>query len=435
MAVSHPSRGLVALTAATLLLGEPWAIAAPGDLDPTFGGDGIVLTDIGNGTGTIDVLHAIAVQPDGMIVAVGDSQNNFAVARYVTDGDLDPTFGGDGTVVTPIGVSDDEAFGVAIQSDDKVVVVGRSIQNNLGYDFAVARYETDGDLDPTFGGGDGLVTTALHLGDDYAIDVAVQPDGGIVAAGFTGGDTNTKFAIVRYESDGDLDPTFSGDGIKSTNFNKLGDFAKAVTLQDDGGIVAAGSARVPGKGDDIAVARYTSSGELDPTFSQDGKIKTSLGPDWDYANDAAILPNGKILVAGCAHCFGAQGGSFMLARYRTGGSLDPRFSGDGVQTTGYGSGDDIVYGIGLLPDGSIAAGGCSACFSNFDVFAVARYLKNGTLDSAFSSNGKTTTDLGPGVTGDPGQALIVQSDGAIVVGGCAACYSDASDFGLAMYLP
>ena len=174
-------------------------------------------------------------------------------------GDLDVSFSGDGKQTTDFGGAD-VASAVAVQADGKLVVAGTSDGN-----FALARYGVDGALDPSFSG-DGLVTTDLG-GTDDGQGVAIQADGKIVVVGSSDG----NFALARYTAGGGLDPSFSGDGLQTTDFGAA-DGATAVAIQGDGRIVVGGSS-----GGDFALARYDAAGELDPSFSGDGKQTTGFG--------------------------------------------------------------------------------------------------------------------------------------------------------------
>src|SRR6266542_4476130 len=184
------------------------AQAAPGDLDPTFGGDGEVTTHFT--AWSDESANAVAIQADGKIVAAGGTfsafyHDKFALARYNADGTLDTSFGGDGKVTTHFAAgSEDGAHAVAIQANGKIVAAGNSHLSNER--FALARYNSDGKLDTSFGG-DGKVTTRFAAGSyDFASAVAIQPDGKVVAAG----DSSSpflyfdKFALARYNSDGKL---------------------------------------------------------------------------------------------------------------------------------------------------------------------------------------------------------------------------------------
>jgi uncharacterized delta-60 repeat protein len=200
----------------------------------------------------------MAIGANGKIVVVGGNVpdvDKFEVARFNADGTLDTTFGGDGKVTTNMGQGEESATGVAIQANGMVVVAGYTDLPHEAGDtfgpgkFALARYNPDGTLDTTFGG-DGKVTTTFST-DATPSGVAVQGDGRIVAVGGVGG-AGGRFALARYDRNGALDATFGGDGKVTTNFSAEEDVASAVALQTDGKIVAAGK----GRGDRFAVARY-----------------------------------------------------------------------------------------------------------------------------------------------------------------------------------
>jgi uncharacterized delta-60 repeat protein len=292
-------RGVAVLVAA-LLVGAAFsaaAQAAPGDLDLTFASGGKQRTDFGFGSSEA---AATVLQPDGKIVAVGGVRgsgvpgdcgpSDFALARYNTDGSLDTSFGGDGRQTTDFGGTDG-AKGVALQDDGKIVVVGGGGGGCFG-DFALARYNMDGSLDASFSGDGKLLATDLG----QANGVAVQDDGKIVVVGIG--------FLARYNSDGSLDTSFSGDGKLTTDFGAYG-----VALQGDGKIVAAGS----GAGD-FAVARYNpSDGSLDTGFSGDGKQTADFGGS-DQANGVALQGDGNIVAVGVG--FGTdRTNDFALARY------------------------------------------------------------------------------------------------------------------------
>ena len=214
---------------------------------------------------------AVALQADGKIVAAGPTSDpsidfragNFALARYHPNGTLDTTFGGDGQVITDFG-GDEQATAVALQPDGKIVVAGWSvISSTTGLpDFALARYLPNGTLDTTFSG-DGLVTT--HIGSSgndaaRATAVALQADGKIVAAGWsvTSSTGHRSFALARYQPNGSLDTTFSGDGLVITDVGSgdRHDVFALVIQPHDGRLVVAGLARDDNGASDFALARY-----------------------------------------------------------------------------------------------------------------------------------------------------------------------------------
>ena len=181
-----------------------------------YGGTGKVTTDFG---GSDDSASSVAIQADGRIVAAGSSGAadfiaDFALVRYNTDGSLDTSFGGTGKVTTDFG-SDDSASSVSIQADGKIVAAVSSA-NPSNYDFALARYDSDGSLDTSFGG-TGKVTTDFTASYDFAVSIAIEADGKIVAAGYTN-PPKSGFALARYNSDGSLDTSFGGTGKITTDF-------------------------------------------------------------------------------------------------------------------------------------------------------------------------------------------------------------------------
>jgi uncharacterized delta-60 repeat protein len=410
------------VTLAASLLVTAAAQAAPGDLDPTFSGDGRELTNIG----VSDYGRDIAIQADGKIVLVGGSYagvgggHNFALARYDPDGSLDTSFSDDGTQTTDFG-GNDAASDVAIQPDGKILTVGYGPG-----DFALARYNPDGSLDSSFSG-DGTQTTDFGGGAAFrgaAYGVALQPDGKIVTVGFApvGADPG-DFALARYNPDGSLDSSFSGDGTQTTDFGGTVDGANGVAIQADGKIVAVGrAAQIDGEGA-FVLARYNPDGSLDSSFSGDGRQTTDAGGD-DAASDVAIQPDGRIVAVGSSYSFVAASTVFVVARYNADGSPDPSFGRfGGLEVIGFG-GTDQGYGVALQPDGKIVAAGDAS-----GDFGLARYNGDGSLDASFSGDGMLTTDFG-GSDGayDAAEGVALQPDGKIVAVGGAS-----GDFALARY--
>ena len=215
-----------------------------------------------------------------------------------------------------------------------------------------------------------------------------------------------------YAAPGDLDPTFSGDGRQLTDFG-AGDSGEGVAIQPDGKIVVAGSS----SGSDFALARYNLDGSLDSSFSGDGRQTTDFSGNIEGGRAVALQPNGKIVVAGGSNSAGARDSDFALARYTSDGTLDSSFSGDGRQTTDFGGGLAGAGGVALQPDGKIVAAGFSSPSIFNSVFALARYNADGTLDSSFSCDGRKTTDFGR--SGDNGSAVAIKKNGKIVAAGGA----------------
>jgi len=320
------------------------SLLADGNLDPTFGDAGKVTTDFGD----IDFGFAVALQKDGKIVVAGTADagvttGDFAVLRYNRDGSLDSTFGTGGKVTTNFGGSD-AGLGVILQKDGKIVVAGGA-DAGVTSDFAVARYNRDGSLDVSFGTG-GLVTTDFG-GTDLGNAVALQKDGKIVVAGQTSGD----FAVARYNTDGSLDTTFGVGGLVITDFAGV-DQGRSVAIQKDGKIVVAGHTD---DGDlDFAVARYNRDGSLDTSFGTGGTVITTFGGTDDQGFAVVLQKDGKIVVAGRSN---AEGFDFAVARYNTDGSLDVSFGTGGLVITDIGGGFAGGRAVALQKDGKIVVAG------------------------------------------------------------------------------
>jgi uncharacterized delta-60 repeat protein/gliding motility-associated-like protein len=341
---------------------------ADGSLDNTFDNDGKVTTDFGNSD---DVGRAVAIQIDGKIVVAGSSFqgsiSNFALVRYNADGSLDNTFDSDGKVTTVIGSISDYGYSVAIQSDGKIVVAGYSYSGSK-YDLALVRYNTNGSLDNTFDS-DGKVTTDFERTDYGKYSLAIQSDGKIVVAGRTLNVSDDDFALVRYNIDGSLDNTFDSDGKLTTAIGSDNDFGYSVAIQSDGKIVVAGSS-YSGSNWNFALVRYNADGSLDNSFDIDGKVTTDFGSDNDFGYSVAIQSDGKIVVAG--QSYNGSTNDFALVRYNADGSLDNSFDIDGKVITVIGSGS-LGYSIAIQCDGKIVVAGQNDNSSNWD-FALVRYL-------------------------------------------------------------
>ena len=354
-----------------------------GTLDNTFGVMGKVRTDF---PGLAAVPSSVVIQPDGKIVVAGGAfplftfLGNFEVVRYNPNGSLDTSFG-DGGIVTTIFPQGSYAFDVALQSDGKIIAAGTVFVDfdpgeMSDTDFALARYNPDGTPDATFGSG-GQISTDFLGHEDDAFSVLIQPDGKIVAVG-SANDPATfyDFAAARYLSNGTIDTTFGVAGKVHTDFGDQNfDRARSAALQPDGRIVAAGFAISHGGGvQNFAVARYTSSGVLDTTFSRDGKTQIDFGNCCQSATKVLLQSDGKIITVG-----GSNGESsdddFLLARLNPRGSIDATFGVGGQVRTSFGDLNGGANGAAFQADGKIVAVGFQANFNSQRAnFALARYL-------------------------------------------------------------
>ncbi len=414
------------------------ASAAAGDLDPTFGNGGKVITDFNGGSGRAS---ALVIQPDGKIIAAGGASDGvnagFALTRYHSNGNLDMSFGIGGKVITAFnlgtGITD-----IALQSDGKIVAVGTTFNFSTQTDFALARYNSDGSLDMTFGSG-GKVVTDLFNQHNYISSVLLQPDSKIVVVG--GGKLPNSqyedFVIVRYNADGSFDNDFGIGGKVFTDFFGGYDVAQAVILQPDGKILATGNAfTYTYASDNFGLARYNTDGSLDVSFGSGGKVLTTFprndnatfGRKDAVAYDISLEPNGKIIAAGSA---GERWLDFALARYNSDGSLDSSFGSAGLVITDFSGYNEEIRAVKVQQDGKIIAAGFALNLSLTDVdFALARYNQNGTLDGNFGNGGKRTTDMG---ANDEIFDMAIHQDNKVVVAGVRTTTPLQADFVLARY--
>jgi uncharacterized delta-60 repeat protein len=392
------------------------ASAAPGDLDASFSGNGKVLTNLSRG---LDAASGVVMQPDGKIVAVGwagGQGGRFGLVRYRADGSLDASFGDHGKVFTNFSTHRDAANGVALQGDGKIVVVG-TVQRETARGatvgkFAVARYDTGGTLDPTFGGGDGKVTFRFSDGgSDEGNAVAIQADGSIVVAGSSDRFCAcTAFALARLTAAGSLDATFGGDGRVTTRF-RGGAEARGLAIAPSGKIVVVGGL-VP-ESDRFDVARYQTGGTLDDSFSGNGKASVNVGRGGEEAMGVAVRPDASIVVAGYTDYpsdFDSFIGKFALVGFAPNGTLDAAFGTKGVVTTRFGPQTAAAYAMALQTNGRMVLVGAAR-----GDFALARYLPDGSIDRSFGGDGRIRTDFGANASA----AAVDVRSGKIAVAGVA----------------
>jgi uncharacterized delta-60 repeat protein len=415
--------------------------AAPGDLDPAFGVGGRVITDLGGAT---DQAHAVVVQPDGKIVAAGFSSgpaSRGALVRYNPDGTLDPSFGTGGIVLA---VPPDPSYAptvitaLALQPDGKIVAVAPTERNNI----FITRFNPDGTVDSSFR--DGYGWNALSASDqDYPFAVALRSDGAIVVGGMIGSATGQDAAVFVLTADGHLDPTF---GFRVIDRDVI-DQAHAVAVQPDGKIVAAGVTCDGLHPCDFLLARLNTDGRTDTGFGTDGIVTTDFpldpnGPSGDIAEALLVQPDGKIVAAGTSGPQGAHplGSSFALARYNPDGSLDASFGSLGRVRTDFDGpaySDDHAYAVLGRPDGTLVAAGTARTYltgpQGSGDFALARYSPTGAPDASFGGDGTVTTDFG---ADDVGLGAAAQPDGKLVAAGyrsTAFTTGEGTTFALARY--
>lgn len=397
-----------------------------GTLDTTFGTDGKV-TSAPFGGDDSKMLR----QPDGKLVIVGGSSVDFVLARFNADGTPDASFGGAGQVTTDImgGSNLERARAVALQPDGKLVVAGEGSPDFTTNYVTMARYNTDGTLDSSFGVG-GKVFNGPVAGRAWA--VALQADGKIVVAGDQYVDNSQSdfgdILVARYNANGSLDTGFASSGSRTFDLANGTDQARNVAIQTDGKIVLSG---VPVQNTGVeptVLARLDANGGLDSTFGTGGTLIISTAR---VGHALALQPDGKLLLAG-----GTMGApsSFALVRLNTDGSYDGGFGNGGAvtvsithPTSGIG---DRGTSLALLPDGRIYVAGIAGSI-NYD-FGLARFTAAGALDTSFAGTGSMVVDFN-GLE-DGAESIALEPDGKIVLGGYATPTS-SDGFGLVRIHP
>lgn len=387
------TRAVAAMTALLVagLCGS--AQAAAGDLDPSFAQDGRVsLVTSGS-----FVPRAVAVAPDGRILVGGyscvpgpsgnglcqaDGDSSFRLARFTPDGGLDSDWGDRGIVTTRVGSGRSQLFDLLVQPDGRVVAAG--VGRSGGRDsFVLARFDTAGALDRTFGS-DGVTFTPAGTGFSAIADLAPGPAGTIVAVGQARDEQDRqRMAIARYSADGALDGTFGTFGTALAGSSGYG-YALGGWVGPDGAIHAAGLA-----GDGEAPATFrTSVARLDAGGAVMRTEDFPTGTSASFANALAGLPDGRWLTAGAAT--DAEGRQVMaLLRGGPGEGLDPTWDDDGVamvRTLAGSVANDLV----VLADGRVLAAGQAATGTGEQRFALARLDAGGRLDRAFGGGVVTT---------------------------------------------
>lgn len=398
------------------------ALAGGGWLDLTFGGDGRVVTAFG--ADTFEEARDLAIQADGKIIAVGpaneiyngSARQGFGLARYLADGSPDPTFDGDGRAITFLTMNRDSASAVALQQDGRIVVGG---QGSIQYKsrFALARYNFDGSLDQTFGAS-GIVLTPFERDEALIKDLLIQADGRIVAAGRARTGNDSDVVVARYNPDGSLDSSFSGDGIEITQVGTVSTGGVSLEALPDGKLLVAATAYSSPY--NAYLLRYLPDGALDPTFGQGGIAAQNLGGPVTV-DDMALQRDGKILLVGM------RPSGFGVTRVNADGQIDTSFGNAGAA---------IALALnGVTRVAQDRAGGVLVAgrylVSTGSEYAVVRFDSNGALDSTFGENGVARAGWGYEENAVP-WAMKVDANGKILLGGGTGS-GTRSDFGVARF--
>lgn len=449
-------------------------LSGGGAFDPTFGSGGIVTQDfIG---ATRDVAADVAVQTDGKVVVVGSvyggavsgSNFDFTMARYDARGRLDRRFGGgDGLVTTDIASTHDSAGHVLIRPDGKILVIGTA-----GGQLAIVRYKSNGSLDEMFGDGGKMVSESgggyimgaellpdgavIVLGESKLVrvsadgdetqilatptrqddgfhtvhDLLVQPDGRILLSGRYEYMEESEWGEITYDQalqltrlmpDGTPDLSFGDRGVfrappeESRRFPMGGSLA----LQPDGRIIVVAG---------LTVARFDRNGTLDPSFGDGGVARHEL-IEWNNIRSAAVAPDGRIILAGRVIPY-RQDADSLLVVLKPDGSLDTKFSRDGILADGSVTRDDEIHAVALAPGGRIVTAGAiyDAQIRRSD-FLIGRYQRDGRHDRSFGRRGKAKVGF-TGSLDERLRKLVLQPDGKIILAGMSG-----DDAMIVRYLP
>ena len=362
----------------------------------------------------------------------GVSNDDFCIARFNPNGTLDTTFRSSGKVIQPISSHHDWGYSLAIQPDGKILLGGHC-HNGSNFDFCIARFNSDGisdgTLDTSFNSS-GKVIQPIGSSHDYGQSLAIQRDGKIllggrclIIMGFN------EFCIARFNSNGTLDTTFgSPNGYIIQSIYPSEDWGYSLAIQPDGKILLGGSCINPNNANrwEFCIARFNSDGisdgTLDTSFGNSGRVRQAIGSGDDWGQSLVIQPDGKILLGG--YCHNGSNFDFCIARFNPNGTLDTTFGTGGKVIQPISSADDKGYSLAIQPDEKILLGG--TCDGDF---CIARFNPNGTLDTTFGNGGKVIQPIGS--SSDFGNSLAIQSDGKILLGGY--CFNGNYDFCIARF--
>ena len=400
-AVATQSDGKIIIAGATIAPAVIIRYNTDGSLDNSFDHDGMTFY-FGF------AFKAIAVQSDGKIIIAGGRNNDFAVVRLNPDGSPDNSFDGDGSLTTSFGTGTDAASCIAIQSDGKIVVAGLS-NNGSNNDFAVARYNSNGSPDNSFDG-DGKLTLAIGSSNEGLNSIPMQNDGKIIVGGSSYNGSAYDFAMARFNTDGSTDNSFDGDGKLTTDISSPDEHIRSIFIKSDGTIIAAGLSVINTNIQNLAVCHYNPDGSRDNTFDGDGKLlaNNSLVRQ---VNSVVIQNDGKTMIGGMDY----SNVDFTLARFNTDGTPDNSFDGDGKAIISFGPGYEWVQAIAILSDGKIvAAGRAENETGTWEDIALVRYNSNGSPDNSFNGDGKVRANIYS--SDDHARCMAVQSDGKYLAG-------------------
>lgn len=440
-------------------------------LDPSFGTDGKVITNIGNATfnaivqelqpdgklliagdifrgagknkaflcrvntdGTLDTTFsggkiinefavsctAIALQPDGKIITGGNFDGEMSLARYNSDGTIDTTFANGGYLYTPGSSPNKNLYDLILQPDGKIVV----LTSYLTSTYRIIRLDANGNPDETFGTG-GWISAQVGTGYNTPVNIVLQTDGKLLVGGYIPG---SNYFVARHNSNGTSDTTFNGTGTRLITHTYTSNLY-GIAVQTDGKIVYNGRATGP---EVLVTGRLNADGTNDTSFGNGGSVLTPL-----YTENSAnmgkvkILPDGKIFALNRL-CYANGTQDIFMIRYNNNGTTDTSFDTDGSKIFDYGSGNDFGRDFDIIGNKIWISGNTDMSFYENNI-AMARFNTDGTPDNTLSTDGKAFLNF-IFDSEDEAYAIAVQPDNKIVVGGTT--YSNTKDYqSIVRYLP
>ena len=396
---------------------------------PTFFvGDGVATTNtVPNGTSNqFETANAIEVLPNGKTLVAGQALSptafDFTIVQYNADGTLDTTFGTDGITQIDFGGGSDDVNSIAIQDDGKIVLGGKA-----GTDFGLARLNSDGTLDTTFGGtGTGRVSLSASSGTDEINSIAIDDvSGDIIVTGYADFN-NSDLIVARFDSDGILDATFAGGTGIATIETGGSDVGQTVRILGDRSILIGGTNNTEfssSEDEDFVLVKLTEDGELDTDFGDAGIATIDLGLNDDELGDFIVQDDGRIVIVGTTTAFGQNQTDLVVIRYEANGlALDPSFGTGGVTRIAIPATNETGVAVALQDDGKIVVTGES---DGSDVIVV-RLDASGDPDNSFDSDGISVLDLGGT---DVASDIAIGADGGILIAGTSDV-SGGDDFTL-----
>jgi uncharacterized delta-60 repeat protein len=409
--------------------------AQDGTLDSTYGINGLsVLKNVGDKS---DFPATMFITSEGKNVEVGsaatDSNTHYLLVRRNEDGTLDKQFGNNGIALADVDGRDGNASSAVELPDGKYMLVGNSLKKNFSkYNLILMRFNKNGSVDSAFGNNGSM---AYSIGDDYSNDypasLMLQPDGKLVAAGYTTYLGQYVFFAARFLPDGRRDPSFGYRGIKLIPFETSNLFGNNAILQPDGKIIIIGSLQTTNYEFDFAIVRLNSDGSLDKTFGRDGKVITDFGGNNDFAYGIALQRGKKIIVAGYYNA--GNKANAAIIRYNENGSVDKSFGKNGKTAAALPNASINCFSVAVQPDNKIVAG-CTAWYlsGTKSDYALFRFNADGAPDINFGNKGQVITSVTDGFDGI--NTVRTNAKGKILVAGSSQTKAGISKLSEAQYV-